>query len=292
MSKHDPFGHHNAQLVSAPLNELTCRNLLTGSSMNLSPHILETLPWRKVNDFLAAVGTEQSIEGLAHRILREIGALLPFDYGAFTMITSGTTNHQARLVVEYLIPSGEMSEYFGHYIAVDPCVSLYPSTLLGVASWSLRDCEFTRDFARRYHTRHTLVLGNPKGGADAGFRVTLNRMTRSGFEEREMAACSAVRPHLHNLFCLVHSPQKAIKSRLAAAASACGLTPREQDVVLLLCDRMSSGEIADRLTISRRTVEKHIEHVYLKLGVHGRKGLNEEAVVGDALENALGDREA
>jgi DNA-binding CsgD family transcriptional regulator len=61
-------------------------------------------------------------------------------------------------------------------------------------------------------------------------------------------------------------------------------------VVVLLCDRFSAGEIAERLTISRRTVEKHIEHVYLKLGVHGRRGLREETVLVDALTSALADR--
>ena len=196
------------------------------------------------------------------------------------------------VVVEFSAPRGAVSEYFGHYIAVDPCLSHYPSTLLGVVNWSLRDCEFTRDFARRYHSRHTMQIGNLKGRADPGFLLSLHRMKRLGFDEREIAACSAVRPHLHNLFSLLHAPEKARRSRLSAAAVSCGLTQREAEVVLFLCERLSAGEIAEHLTISRRTVEKHIEHVYLKLGVHGRRGLHEETVLATAFSDALGSRRA
>jgi DNA-binding CsgD family transcriptional regulator len=108
-------------------------------------------------------------------------------------------------------------------------------------------------------------------------------MTRSGFREREMAAFFALRPHLRNLFSLVYAPQKARRNRLSDALKVCGLTEREGEVVILLCDRLSAGEIAERLKISRRTVEKHIEHVYLRLRVHNRKGLSEETILGNAL---------
>ncbi len=57
----------------------------------------------------------------------------------------------------------------------------------------------------------------------------------------------------------------------------------------LFCDRHSPAEIAERLRLSRRTVEKHIEHVYLKLRVHDRRGLREESILADALHDALGD---
>ena len=254
----------------------------------MSPRILESLPWRKINEFLAAIGTERSIEGLARGVLREIGTLFPFDYGAFTIITQGKAMTRPGLVVELFLPQAQIAEYFNHYFDVDPCASLYSSTQVGIATWAVRDCEFTRDFARRYHTRHTVQIGNLKGSADAGFLLSLHRKTRLGFEEREMAACSAVRPHLHNLFSLLHAPEKARRSRLSAAANACGLTQREAEVVLFLCDRLSAGEMAERLTISRRTVEKHIEHVYLKLGVHGRRGLHEETVLATAFSDALG----
>jgi DNA-binding CsgD family transcriptional regulator len=48
------------------------------------------------------------------------------------------------------------------------------------------------------------------------------------------------------------------------------LTPREAQVLRLVTLGASNGEVALALHISPRTVEKHLEHVYRKLGVSGR----------------------
>jgi DNA-binding CsgD family transcriptional regulator len=84
---------------------------------------------------------------------------------------------------------------------------------------------------------------------------------------------------------LIYAPLEVRRETLVAAVRACGLTAREGEVAVLLCDRFSAAEIAERLTISRRTVEKHIEHVYLKLQVRNRRGLTEETVLAEALKN-------
>lgn len=49
-----------------------------------------------------------------------------------------------------------------------------------------------------------------------------------------------------------------------------GLTEREEEVLLAAARGRSSGEIADLLYVSRRTVEKHFENIYSKLGVDNR----------------------
>jgi len=48
------------------------------------------------------------------------------------------------------------------------------------------------------------------------------------------------------------------------------LSEREKEVLLLLTDGLSDQEIADHLIISRRTVKKHNENIYGKLGVNSR----------------------
>ena len=49
-----------------------------------------------------------------------------------------------------------------------------------------------------------------------------------------------------------------------------GLTPRESDVLLWLAAGQSNAEIGATLQISARTVKKHLERVFCKLGVKTR----------------------
>jgi len=53
-------------------------------------------------------------------------------------------------------------------------------------------------------------------------------------------------------------------------AESLGLTRREAEVLLWVSYGKSSGDISDVLEISPRTVQKHLEHVYVKLGVETR----------------------
>jgi pimeloyl-ACP methyl ester carboxylesterase/DNA-binding CsgD family transcriptional regulator len=49
-----------------------------------------------------------------------------------------------------------------------------------------------------------------------------------------------------------------------------GLTEREAEILALLAGGNSNEEISRTLTISRRTVERHIGNIYLKIGAHNR----------------------
>jgi LuxR family maltose regulon positive regulatory protein len=48
------------------------------------------------------------------------------------------------------------------------------------------------------------------------------------------------------------------------------LTPRELEVLRLICDGLANQEIAERLTVTLNTVKKHSSHIYGKLGVSSR----------------------
>jgi DNA-binding NarL/FixJ family response regulator len=50
------------------------------------------------------------------------------------------------------------------------------------------------------------------------------------------------------------------------------LSAREREVVTLIAAGFSNREIAERLVLSVRTVERHIENVYNRLGIQGKAG--------------------
>jgi DNA-binding NarL/FixJ family response regulator len=49
-----------------------------------------------------------------------------------------------------------------------------------------------------------------------------------------------------------------------------GLSAREVEVLGLVAEGCSNAQIADRLVISRRTAEHHVQHIYTKIGVSSR----------------------
>lgn len=62
-------------------------------------------------------------------------------------------------------------------------------------------------------------------------------------------------------------------SRARPATGIESLTPTEHDVLRLVGEGLTNSEIAERLYVSRRTVESHMSHLYAKLQVRGRVAL-------------------
>ena len=93
-------------------------------------------------------------------------------------------------------------------------------------------------------------------------------MNRSGrdFSDRDRACLEAIRPHLGNLYRLT----RATQGPRAAWGVPGQLTAREREVLEWLSGGKTDRDIADILGISPRTVHKHLQRIYEKLGVETR----------------------
>src|SRR5204863_6012379 len=49
-----------------------------------------------------------------------------------------------------------------------------------------------------------------------------------------------------------------------------GLTAREAEVLRLLCLGLTTRQVADRLVISAKTADHHVQHIYTKIGASTR----------------------
>lgn len=101
------------------------------------------------------------------------------------------------------------------------------------------------------------------------------------FSERDRERLDLLRPHLAYLY---RNSCARSRAPLASQASTTGppmlppvpvplpptLTPREGEVLTWLACGKTDGEIAGLLGLSPRTVHKHLEHMYIKLGVETR----------------------
>jgi DNA-binding CsgD family transcriptional regulator len=63
------------------------------------------------------------------------------------------------------------------------------------------------------------------------------------------------------------------KARRRIAKARDDLTPHERQIAELACDGLSNADIGARLFLSRRTVEWHLRHVFVKLGIRSRRQL-------------------
>jgi len=115
----------------------------------------------------------------------------------------------------------------------------------------------------------------PHGAGSSGLRTSPRIAAKApGRSEFRRAAWQADR---YRRAGLEHAVAVAFLYRLACRAEAplpeapaAGLTPREGDVMHWLSRGKTDAEIAALLEISPRTVHKHLEHVYVKLGVETR----------------------
>jgi DNA-binding CsgD family transcriptional regulator len=72
-------------------------------------------------------------------------------------------------------------------------------------------------------------------------------------------------------YALIDKPEsRPALVRTRAPRLAGGLTHREAEVLRLVADGNTNQQIADRLILSERTVARHLDHIYAKLGVSSR----------------------
>lgn len=112
-----------------------------------------------------------------------------------------------------------------------------------------------------------------------GRRLVSAVLNRRGldFSERDCERLEVLRPHLAFLYGQANrhaaAPWVADATPLlpnAAEVGPEGLTPRENEVLYWLAHGKTDAEIAALLGLSPRTVQKHLEHIYIKLGVETR----------------------
>jgi DNA-binding NarL/FixJ family response regulator len=114
--------------------------------------------------------------------------------------------------------------------------------------------------------------------------IVLNRSARD-FADDDVAALDFVRGPLAALFRQVveiHRLRVALRARASvappASALACMLTPREREVLDWVAAGKTDAEIASLTGAAVRTVQKHLQNVYVKLGVENRTAAAMRAV--------------
>jgi DNA-binding CsgD family transcriptional regulator len=127
-----------------------------------------------------------------------------------------------------------------------------------------RRTSFYNEWCREVHTEPQAVVVLNGANDSVGRAVSVDLADDAGraFGERERTILELIRPSF--LGPIVRADDARARRR------ALGLTPRELEVLELVRDGLTNGEIAATLVISPTTVRSHLEHVFAKLGAHTR----------------------
>jgi DNA-binding CsgD family transcriptional regulator len=131
---------------------------------------------------------------------------------------------------------------------------------------TLERSPYYREFLCSIDAHREVELYLRERGAVVGGVSLLRDATAPAFAPHELAVLRTVHPFVEYTF--------GVDRRLGLIARAVdGLTPRETDVVRLVCRGAGNREIGRALGIALQTVKTHLEHVYRKLGVRTRAQL-------------------
>ena len=137
-----------------------------------------------------------------------------------------------------------------------------------------RETAIYREYFRPARFDWILDLGLPAATQHHRSMVLFRETGARDFSDRDGMVLELLRPHLLAFEAgatLRRQLREALARRVSpSAAEEDGLTAREREIVLLVAQGKTNAEIAAELWVAPSTVKKHLENVYVKLGV-GRR---------------------
>ena len=255
----------------------TASQSLRGSLPTPDPNLLRAGDWRAalgfVNDVASALNDEDGFVRSAAPGLRQLVASELTTLSICHLVSGRRTVHGD--AAGSIGPAER--ECFDHHFREHPLVQVHGELLhphVHRISDSMPLSAFRRtplyaDYYRRIGIDHVLALPVHQSN---GWLVSwvLNRRGHD-FSDREAALLDQVRAPLARLFEQTGWTSGAARTDRPPALSALApLTPREREVLQWVAAGKTDRDIAAIVGSSVRTVHKHLQHIYAKLGVETR----------------------
>lgn len=234
-----------------------------------------------VLEFLAEVDELDDQEPYSVGLLDRLRRLIPS-----TVVVYGEADLRARRYVTLIAddPAGNDDDDDDLYWLVGPCpiadyrvrtgdlTTIRMSDIVGRARW--HEQPVYREYFRPGAIEYIADLGLGTGKDWYRSVVLLRERNESDFSERDRAVLESLRPHLRAREARAALRRSLLEPSVVAVRqphdSDPHLTVREREVVALVAAGSTNAEIAAELWVTPGTVKKHLENVYLKLGVGSR----------------------
>jgi DNA-binding CsgD family transcriptional regulator len=231
-------------------------------------------------DALGAIAEGTAADGaFARHGLASLPRLVPSELATLSFCDLDTRHRRVTSDVPGAISARESAAFDRHFHA-HPLLRAHgrnPQASTRRMSDLVRAQDFRRsalynEYYRPIRIEHAVAVPiHEQRGVLVGF--VLNRSGRD-FSDRDRDCLEAIRPHLGTLYRLTigaEGPRAAwgVPSCISPGRTE-RLTPREREVLQWLSGGKTDRDIACILGISPRTVHKHLQRVYEKLGVETR----------------------
>ena len=226
-------------------------------------------------DFLAYADAIDEDDPYPEAILERLRELVPCDQAGYQ-----AADPESRRFID--LHPRESNEDDALYWTVGPCPIMdYRIRTGDLAAVRMSDVvgrsrshelPFYREYFLPEHIEHVLDLGLAASRDRIRSVLFMRTSCESDFSERDRSVVELLRPHL-----------RAREARAELRAIAAGrqdgawkrpvdahLTAREREVLAMVADGKTNAQIAVELWITPGTVKKHLENVYVKLGVSSR----------------------
>jgi DNA-binding CsgD family transcriptional regulator len=235
-----------------------------------------------VLDALRELYAELELGPLRELMVRLASRLVSNEWASYNEVTK----HEHRSLLNFRIP--DSVEVQTHAPSLLACIHEHPVVKFEsnrpfearAISDFMPQREFRRttmfnEYYRHVGVRHQIFFSFD-GGRGTRRIIAINRKHR-GFSERDRAVLNLLSPHfgqayenavrVQRLHPAVSEPQPATTT---AGSTLPELTPRENEVLDWIARGKSNPEIATILGLSVRTIYKHVENIFAKLGLESR----------------------
>ena len=241
----------------------------------------EPVPWKTCSDFILECGSKHEPYGFSMAVLEKIREIVPYDQALFLMLDGnrkiarrhfiGFTERWMSMYMNYYSRATE-TDFSLDQEAVEEdgkgCVTLIDWHEL---DWIKDDFIVNYIKPRRLSQSLSFILFDLKGAPATVF--CLDRLVDGAFTDHEIETVKLLTAHLNNLYKNMFVRPSGQLRIWDKARDEVDLTPREKEVLDLLCQGVKPAFISRELRISIGTTNKHIAHIYKKFGVDSKQEL-------------------
>lgn len=241
----------------------------------------ESISWKTCSDFILECGSQHEPYRFCLTVLEKSRDIIPYDQALFLMLDGnrkiarkhfiGFSERWSQMYLDYYSKSER--DDFG---LTKDVFEIDGAGFVDLIDWSELDWiqgDFMENYIkpRRLSQSLSFVLFDLKGAPATIF--CLDRLVDKTFSRQDVETIKLLTAHLGNLYKnLFVRPTDQVRM-WDGMAGVNDLTQREREVLDLLCQGIKPVYIARELRISLGTANKHIAHIYHKLGVNSKQEL-------------------